>query len=102
MKIQRIGVLFVAAIAVVSMLAVTGCEQPETVQPIGHELDSDTFSQVVYDAASQELTVVFRQTGETYVYQEVPAGVYEGLIGAESAGTYFHENIRDQYEFERP
>lgn len=55
---------------------------------------------VAYDETSHTLTLEFR-SGTTYDYFDVPLHVYEGLIGAASAGTYFAHNIRDVYRFAR-
>ncbi len=103
MKIRMIGLPVIAAIAVTAVLAVTGCEQAQEIgEPGLQTVDSSTFSHVGYDPASQELTVVFREGGETYVYKNVGADVYEGLMAAESIGAFYHQNIRDQFEFDRP
>lgn len=85
-------------LAVLLMGLVTGCgEQPTALV----ELDSTMISHVGYNPAAEELTVVFRETGDRYAYQNVPEEVYTGLVTAESPGRFFHANVRDAYEFTR-
>ncbi len=94
--ISGAGLALVLAVLLMGMM--TGCaEQPTALV----EIDSTMFSHVGYNPASQDLTVVFRDAGETYVYHNVPAEVHTGLVTAESAGRYFHTNIRDTYEYTR-
>ncbi len=99
MKKNIIGLF--AVLAVAATLVVSGCGQPEVAQPTLQEVESTTFSHVGYDPASQELTMVFREGGETYVYKGISADVYQGLVSAESVGAYYHANIRDQFEYDR-
>lgn len=42
------------------------------------------------------LTVTFK-SGRSYTFDNVPEDVYQGLITAESPGSYYHENIKGQY-----
>lgn len=49
-----------------------------------------------YDDETQELTVEFR-SGETYAYRNVPQGIWAGLKGAGSAGSYFHRQVRSRF-----
>ena len=90
----------IKGICAVLLLAgmVTGC----AVQPTELvEVESTMISHVGYNPASGELTVVFREAGDSYVYQNVPEDVYTGLVTAESPGRFFHANIREAYEFTR-
>ena len=59
-------------------------------------LDSSAISHADYDEASEQLRVTFT-TGGAYTYYGVPKWKYVGLVNAASAGTYFHQNIRDQH-----
>lgn len=61
-------------------------------------LNSSAIREVVYDAASRRMTIWFRQGGQGYDFCGVPEAVYEGLIGAGSAGTYYDTHIRDRYQ----
>jgi hypothetical protein len=52
-----------------------------------------------YDAARQELRVVF-QTGRQYLYKEVPEDIVEGFKRAFSKGVYFNTHIRERFRCE--
>ncbi len=101
MKIRRMGMCALVVVAVVATLLAAGCGQPETAPPAVQEVESTIFSRVGYDAASQELTVVFRESGEAYVYKGVSAELYQNLVDAESVGAYYHENIRGKFDYDR-
>ncbi len=51
-----------------------------------------------YDENTKTMDVSFKN-GATYRYSFVPLGVYEGLIGASSAGAYMHSAVRGRYDF---
>lgn len=38
--------------------------------------------------------------GPVYKYEDVPAQVFNELLAAESAGKFFHANIRDNFAYE--
>jgi len=57
-------------------------------------LSSSAISYVDYE--NGYLTVHFRD-GSRYIYRGVPQAVYDGLLAAGSAGTYFNAEIRDRY-----
>lgn len=101
MKIRNIGTCALVTVAVVATLLVAGCGQPETAPPVVQEVESTLFSQVGYDAASQELTVVFRESGDAYVYKGVSAELHQNLVTANSVGGFYHENIRGQFDYDR-
>lgn len=99
--------LFILPLVAAMTLWMVGCgdgapESPVSQAPIADTglvpVDSSAFSQVGYDAAAQELTVVFRDTGSTYVYSGIPTDVGQAFMNADSLGGYYHANIRDQYE----
>jgi hypothetical protein len=54
-------------------------------------------SSAEYDTKTRTLTLGF-QRGGTYTYPDVPAYLYTGLLDAESPGTFFHKNIRNQFK----
>jgi hypothetical protein len=60
-------------------------------------VESTTMRSVGYEGKGEVLEIEF-QSGAIYQYQDVPAGVYEELWGAESKGQYFNREIRDSYE----
>lgn len=62
-------------------------------------VQSSALERVVYDEAAHTLCATFRETGRTYIYQEVPVEVYDGLIFADSLGSYFNVHIRDHYAY---
>lgn len=61
-------------------------------------VDSTAIERVEYDAAARRLWITFAG-GKTYKYYEVPQGVYEGLLKAQSKGAFFNQYIRDRYDF---
>ena len=63
-------------------------------------VDSEMLIAAGYDQKSRILQVVFR-TGETYSYKEVPFSEFDGLMSADSKGTYMHRRIIGHYDYER-
>lgn len=57
---------------------------------------SSVLSWMAYDDATSQLTLEFR-SGDAYRYFLVPAQVYEELLAAPSAGSYFTSMVRDRY-----
>lgn len=53
-----------------------------------------------YDDTSGAMTLVFRG-GATYRYKNVPQALWEGLVAAESAGAYFHRQIKGNFGYEK-
>ena len=62
-------------------------------------VQSDALEQLSYDEAAHTLYATFRQTGRTYIYEEVPQEVYDGLLFADSLGAYFNSHIRDHFAY---
>lgn len=62
--------------------------------------DSSLIRRIAYDVSTSILTVVFRKGGK-YLYQGVPVELATRFIAAESAGTFFHEHIKDKFTFIR-
>ena len=60
-------------------------------------VQSSVLKTVRYDAAARTLTVRFRVSDRTYVYEGVPQEIYDGLIFSDSLGTYFNAHIRDRF-----
>jgi hypothetical protein len=58
-------------------------------------VQSSALEQVSYDERAGTLCATFRDTGRTYIYQDVPQDVYDGLLFADSLGRYFNTHIRD-------
>ncbi|HEX8372586.1 MAG TPA: KTSC domain-containing protein [Chthoniobacterales bacterium] len=63
-------------------------------------VDSETMRSVGYDAKEQLLQIEF-VSGKLYQYSNVPAAVYQRLLGAESKGGFFNAAIKDSYPFEK-
>ena len=56
-------------------------------------VESSNLEGVDYDPDTLTLRVMFKG-GSTYEYADVPIEEYEGLMAAESKGSYFYANIR--------
>ena len=63
-------------------------------------VQSTALEQVSYDERAGTLCAKFRDSGRTYVYRDVPQDIYDGLMFADSLGSFFNAHIRDQYDFE--
>jgi len=46
------------------------------------------------------LRIIFT-SGITYDFYNVPKDIYEGLIDAHSIGEYFHQNIKNRFDYEK-
>lgn len=62
-------------------------------------LESGAIASAGYDSDLAVLELEFT-SGEVYRYYAVPPSVHRGLVGAESAGRFFREHIRDVYPSE--
>ena len=62
-------------------------------------VQSSALEQVSYDERAHTLCATFRETGRTYLYQDVPQELYDGLIFAESLGRYFNTHIQGRFPF---
>ncbi|HWA22587.1 MAG TPA: KTSC domain-containing protein [Caulobacterales bacterium] len=60
---------------------------------------SSAIQYVRYDALTRELTV--RLPAGVYVYEDVPAAIYDALMAAESKGAFYNLQIRDCFSFKR-
>jgi len=63
-------------------------------------VNSSMLRRVRYDPKNRFLDVVFR-TGERYRYKDVPPNEFDGLMNAESLGTYMQRQIIDHYDVVR-
>jgi hypothetical protein len=41
----------------------------------------------------------FRETGHTFIYEDVPQEVYDGLLFADSLCAYFNSHVRDRFAY---
>ncbi len=62
------------------------------------ELKSTNLKEAEYDPFMKTLILRFH-TGGDYEYMEVDQKVFNDLVIAESAGRFFHENIRGKFDF---
>lgn len=53
-----------------------------------------------YIKSKKLLTITFN-SGATYEYYDVPMGVTDGIIQADSLGKYFDKNIKGIYNYRR-
>ena len=53
-------------------------------------------TRATYDPETETMSVQFT-SGRIYDYPDVPISVYNGLLEADSPGSYFHANIRGVY-----
>lgn len=63
-------------------------------------VESSMIHAVGYDSKTRTLEVVFN-SGDTYVYEDVPQKVYKGLMAAGSKGQYMRAEIIDCYHCQR-
>jgi hypothetical protein len=65
------------------------------------EFSDSPISQAEYDNETHQLQVWFRDSAETFTYQNVPTAIYEKLLSAASKSRYFELNIRGRYPVTR-
>lgn len=53
-----------------------------------------------YDLWSNDMEVEFK-SGAVYRFESVPLSVYEELKAADSVGTYFDKNVKNNYAFRK-
>jgi hypothetical protein len=63
-------------------------------------VESSMIHAVGYESKPRTMEVVFN-SGDTYVYEDVPQKVYKGLMAAESKGQYMRAEIIDCYPCQR-
>lgn len=62
-----------------------------------HNVKSSFVEAVAYDGKNSNLYVTL--TNGSYVYNDVPAYIFEKFLLASSKGTYFNTKIKDVYIF---
>jgi hypothetical protein len=60
-------------------------------------VQSSALERVSYDERAHTLRATFRESHRTFVYEEVPQEIYDGLIFADSLGHYFNAHIRGHF-----
>jgi hypothetical protein len=64
------------------------------------QVSSTNLSRVRYDDSLLTLEIEF-QGGRVYQYFDVPAHVFDGLLRADSHGTFFNAQIKGYYRYAR-
>ena len=54
-------------------------------------VDSSSIFSIGYEAATRELEIEFRESGDVYRYFDVPGEEYAAFMAAESKGTYLNQ-----------
>lgn len=62
--------------------------------------ESSSIARFCYDDRKHVLIVEFKHGG-VYNYYDVPQQVFEQMIRAPSKGSFFLENIREEYDYTR-
>lgn len=60
------------------------------------EAQSSWIAELLYDNDSQSVVLQTR-SGKQYVIENVPRDIYDQWQSADSAGKFFHHNIKNQY-----
>lgn len=62
-----------------------------------NDLNSSFLESATYDSDTSVLTIKFKN-GKEYPYADVPKEIYDDLITAESAGTFFSREIKSKFK----
>jgi hypothetical protein len=54
------------------------------------QVDSTSIAWIGYDSRRHELEIEFRESGDVYLYSDVPVEEYESFLSAESKGNYLN------------
>lgn len=66
------------------------------------KVQSSTIAEIDREVVNEKLFLkVIFTNGREYLYEEVPADVYEKFLMADSKGKYLHENIIGKYNYSR-
>lgn len=55
------------------------------------DVESSSIASIGYEPEPRKLEIEFRQSGDVYLYSEVPVEEYEAFMAADSKGTYFNK-----------
>lgn len=61
-------------------------------------VESSNINKIAFDLATQELCINFKPNN-TYVYKNIPFYIWEGLYGSPSKGQFFHNFIKNKFDF---
>ena len=66
------------------------------------KVQSLTIAEIDREVVNEKLFLkVIFTNGREYLYEDVPADVYEKFLMADSKGKYLHENIIGKYNYSR-
>jgi hypothetical protein len=63
-----------------------------------HFKDSESMAHCDYDDVLKVLKIKFHSSPKEHEYANCSREIYEGLKAAKSPGSYFHQNIRKQFQ----
>jgi hypothetical protein len=67
------------------------------------EVESTSILAIGYNPPTRELAIKFRQSGDVYLYFEVPAEEYQGFMAADSKGEYLNRVFKAKgYRYSGP
>lgn len=64
-------------------------------------VDSKNIEAIGYDEDHMQLHVRFLKSGETYVYSNFEAWMFEEFKMSDSKGAFFNQRIKAKYEFSK-
>jgi hypothetical protein len=59
-------------------------------------VDSSSIASIGYEAATRELEIEFRESGDVYRYLDVPEEEYAAFLAADSRGTYLNQVFKER------
>jgi len=62
-------------------------------------VQSSALERVSYNQETHTLCATFRKSHRTFMYEDVPQELYDGLIFADSLGRYFNAHIRGHFPY---
>ena len=65
------------------------------------KVESSQIASVGYDAEAKVLEIEFLRGGSVYQYFAVPQEVYDGMMAAESVGSFFFKNVKGVFEYKK-
>jgi len=63
-------------------------------------MPSSVVAEMIYDDETEILRIIF-VSGMAYDYKKVPLEVYEAMKASGSKGTFFNQNIKGKYNFDK-
>ena len=86
--------LVLAALMVFSAVAFAADIEMQSVK-------SSLLDKVGYDPEAKVLAVQMNYSSDVYLYQNVPQGIFDDLLAADSKGAFYVKKIKGQYKTER-